>query len=292
VNKTGMAQLTVDNIFYTYGDGTPFEMHALHGVSLETRPGELLGLIGHTGSGKSTLVQHLNGLLRPSQGRVLLDGEDIWADPKAIRRIRFRVGMVFQYPEHQLFEDTVYKDIAFGPRNMGLQEQEISRRVFEAAEWVGLDRALLDKSPFDLSGGEKRRVAIAGVMAMEPEILILDEPTAGLDPQGRERVLQMIKDYQTRRGTTVLLVSHSMEDVARVADRVLVMDHGRVAMLDTVQAVFSRAQELEQMGLTVPAVTKVLLLLQRQGLDVSTDVYTVEQAVSRLLPLLGGDAPC
>jgi energy-coupling factor transport system ATP-binding protein len=200
--------------------------------------------------------------------------------------------MVFQYPEHQLFEDTVYKDIAFGPRNMGLEEQEISRRVFEAAEWVGLDRALLEKSPFDLSGGEKRRVAIAGVMAMEPEILILDEPTAGLDPQGRERVLQMIKDYQTRRGTTVLLVSHSMEDVARVADRVLVMDHGRVAMLDTVQAVFSRAQELEKMGLTVPAVTKVLLLLQRRGLDVSTDVYTVEQAVSRLLPLLGGEASC
>jgi len=287
-----MAILEVENITYTYAAGSPFEKHAIRQVSLCTRPGELLGVIGHTGSGKSTLVQHLNGLLRPSEGRVLLDGQDIWAQPKKIREVRFRVGMVFQYPEHQLFEDTVYKDIAFGPRNMGLPEDEVDRRVRQAAAYVGLEEAHLDKSPFDLSGGEKRRAAIAGVMAMEPEILILDEPTAGLDPRGRERILALIKDYQTSRGTTVLLVSHSMEDVARVADRVLVMDHGQVAMLDTVEAVFSRAQELEGMGLSIPAVTRVMLLLQRQGVEVSTDVYTVEQAVDRLLPLLGGEGSC
>ncbi len=282
----------MDNITYTYAGGTPFEKQAIHDVSLTTQPGELLGIIGHTGSGKSTLVQHLNGLLRPTAGRVLLDGQDIWENPKGIRSVRFRVGMVFQYPEHQLFEDTVYKDISFGPRNMGLDDKEISRRVTQAADYVGLEQSMLAKSPFDLSGGEKRRAAIAGVMAMEPEVLILDEPTAGLDPRGRERVLALIKEYQKSRGTTVLLVSHSMEDIARVADRVLVMDHGRVAMLDTVEQVFSRGEELEQMGLTVPAVTRVMLLLRRAGLDVNTDVYTVEQAVDRLLPLLGGEALC
>lgn len=287
-----MATLTVENITYTYAAGSPFEQHAIRGVSLETRQGELLGVIGHTGSGKSTLVQHLNGLLRPMEGRVLLDGQDIWAQPKAIRKVRFRVGMVFQYPEHQLFEDTIYKDIAFGPRNMGLSEEEIHRRVLDAAAYVGLEESLLEKSPFDLSGGEKRRAAIAGVMAMEPEILILDEPTAGLDPRGRERVLAMIKEYQKERGTTVLLVTHSMEDVARVADRVLVMDHGQVAMLDTVEAVFSRAEELEHIGLNVPAVTRILLALRRQGVEVSTAAYTVEQAVEQLLPLLGGERAC
>ena len=287
-----MATLTVDNITYTYAAGSPFEQHAIRQVSLETVPGELVGIIGHTGSGKSTLVQHLNGLLRPAEGRVLLDGKDIWAEPKKIRDIRFRVGMVFQYPEHQLFEDTIYKDIALGPKNMGLDEAEIDRRVRAAAAYVGLDEALLEKSPFDLSGGEKRRAAIAGVMAMEPEILILDEPTAGLDPRGREVVLGMIRAYQKSRGTTVLLVTHSMEDVARVADRVLVMDHGRVAMLDTVERVFSRAEELEKIGLAVPAITKILLLLRRQGVDVDTSVYTVEQAVELLLPLLGGDRVC
>ena len=288
-----MAVLEVQNITYTYAAGSPFEKHAIREVSLTTRPGELIGVIGHTGSGKSTLVQHLNGLLRPSAGRILLDGEDIWAKPKEIRRVRFRVGMVFQYPEHQLFEETVYKDIAFGPRNMGLSDEQIDRRVRQAAAHVGLDESLLDKSPFDLSGGEKRRAAIAGVMAMEPEVLILDEPTAGLDPRGRERVLAMIADYRTSHpDTTVLLVTHSMEDVARVADRVLVMHEGQVAMCDTVKAVFSRADELEQMGLSVPAVTRVMLLLKRRGVDVGTDVYTVEQAIARLLPLMGGDAPC
>ena len=287
-----MAVLQVDKITYTYAAGSPFEQHAIREVSLETKPGELLGIIGHTGSGKSTLVQHLNGLLRPHAGCVRLDGRDIWENPKNIRDMRFRVGMVFQYPEHQLFEDTVYKDISFGPRNMGLDEKEIDNRVRQAAAYVGLDETLLDKSPFDLSGGEKRRVAIAGVMAMQPDILILGEPTAGLDPRGRERVLAMIKDYQKQRGTTVLLVSHSMEDIARVADRVLVMNQGRVMMLDTVENVFFRAEELEQIGLSIPAVTRIFLLLKKRGLAVDTDVYTVEQAVSRLLPLLGGDATC
>ena len=284
-----MAIISVENLTHTYGAHSPFEKHAIRGVTLDIEQGELLGIIGHTGSGKSTLIQHLNGLLRPNDGRVLLDGKDIWEKPKEIRAVRFRVGMVFQYPEHQLFEDTIYKDIAFGPKNMGLSEEEIDRRVRQAAAYVGLDEALLDKSPFDLSGGEKRRAAIAGVMAMEPEVLILDEPTAGLDPRGREQILAMIQDYRKTRGTTVLLVTHSMEDVARVADRVLVMADGQVAMLDTVQAVFSRAEELEAIGLTVPAVTKTLLLLQRAGVAVDTAAYTVEQATAQILSLLGGD---
>lgn len=284
-----MAILTLDNVTYTYGAHSPFEKHAIRGVSMDIHAGELLGIIGHTGSGKSTLIQHLNGLLRPNEGRVLLDGNDMWAEPKKIREVRFRVGMVFQYPEHQLFEDTIYKDIAFGPKNMGLSEEEIDRRVRQAAAYVGLDESLLEKSPFDLSGGEKRRAAIAGVMAMEPEVLILDEPTAGLDPRGREQVLAMIQDYRKTRNTTVVLVTHSMEDVARVADRILVMSEGRVAMLDTVEAVFSRAQELEAIGLTVPAVTKTLLLLQRRGVAVDTAAYTVEAAAAQILSLLGGD---
>ena len=284
-----MALLTLDNVVYTYGVNSPFEQHAVRGVSLDVHQGELLGIIGHTGSGKSTLIQHLNGLIRPQQGRILLEGKDIWEDPKKIRDVRFKVGMVFQYPEHQLFEDTIYKDIAFGPRNMGLSEEEIDRRVRDAAATVGLTKEMLDKSPFDLSGGEKRRAAIAGVMAMEPQVLILDEPTAGLDPRGREQVLAMIREYQKNRGTTVLLVSHSMEDIARVADRVLVMSHGKVAMLDTVERVFSRAQELEEIGLTIPAVTKILLLLRQKGVAVDTAAYTIDQAVAQLLPLLGGD---
>lgn len=284
-----MAIMTVDNITHTYGAKSPFEQHAVRGVSLEIREGELLGIIGHTGSGKSTLIQHLNGLLRPDTGRILLEGKDIWENPKKIRDVRFKVGMVFQYPEHQLFEDTIYKDISFGPKNMGLSEEEIHRRVHEAAAYVGLDEALLEKSPFDLSGGEKRRAAIAGVMAMEPRVLILDEPTAGLDPRGREQVLAMVREYRRKSGATVLLVTHSMEDVARVADRVLVMDHGQVAMLDTVERVFSRAEELERIGLTVPAVTKILLLLRQKGVAVDTAAYTVEQAATQLLPLLGGD---
>lgn len=283
-----MAVLEIQQVSYTYAAGSPFEQQALEDVSFSTVPGELLGIIGHTGSGKSTLIRQLNGLLRPARGRVLLDGQDIWEKPREIRQVRFRVGMVFQYPEHQLFEETVYKDIAFGPRNKGLAEEEIRRRVTEAAELVGLAPELLEKSPFDLSGGEKRRAAIAGVMAMEPEILILDEPTAGLDPRGREQIFSMLRRYRSQRDTTVLLISHSMEDVARLADRVLVMDHGRVAMLDTTPRVFSRAEELEKLGLTVPAVTQVLLCLRRAGVELGTDVYTVEQARDRLLPLLKG----
>ena len=285
-----MAIISVENLTHTYGAHSPFEKHAIRGVTLDIEQGELLGIIGHTGSGKSTFIQHLNGLLRPDDGRVLLDGKDIWENPKKIRDVRFRVGMVFQYPEHQLFEDTIYKDIAFGPKNMGLTEEEIDRRVRQAAAYVGLSESMLDKSPFDLSGGEKRRAAIAGVMAMEPEVLILDEPTAGLDPRGREQILAMIQDYRKTRNTTVLLVTHSMEDVARVADRVLVMAEGQVAMLDTVEAVFSRAEELEAIGLTVPAVTKTLLLLQRAGVAVDTAAYTVEAATAQILSLLGGDA--
>ncbi len=287
-----MAVLDIRQLTHTYAAGSPFESHAIADVSFSTVEGELLAVIGHTGSGKSTLVQHLNGLLRPTGGRVVLDGVDIWEKPKSIRQVRFRVGMVFQYPEYQLFEDTIYKDIAFGPRNMGLGEDEIDRRVRQAAADVGLDEALLGQSPFDLSGGEKRRAAIAGVLAMEPEILILDEPTAGLDPRGREQILSLIESTRARRGTTVILVSHSMEDVARLADRVLVMQHGRVAMFDTVERVFARADELEAMGLTVPAVTKILLLLRQQGVAVDTDVYTIERAVERLIPLVGGERRC
>ena len=287
-----MAIITVDNITHIYGAKSPFEQHAVRGVSLEIQEGELLGIIGHTGSGKSTFIQHLNGLLRPDSGRVLLEGKDIWENPKKIRDVRFQVGMVFQYPEHQLFEDTIYKDIAFGPKNMGLSDDEVDRRVRQAAAYVGLSEELLEKSPFDLSGGEKRRAAIAGVMAMEPRVLILDEPTAGLDPRGREQVLAMIKDYQKTRGTTVLLVTHSMEDVARVADRVLVMAKGKVAMLDTVEQVFSHAEELERIGLTIPAVTKILLLLRKAGVAVDTAAYTIEQAAEQLLSLLGGDGVC
>lgn len=287
-----MAVLEVQHITHTYAAGSPFEQHAIRDVSLTTVEGELLGIIGHTGSGKSTLIQHLNGLLRPTDGCILLDGRDIWENPKKIRAIRFAVGMVFQYPEYQLFEDTIYKDIAFGPRNMGLDAEEIDRRVRRAVADVGLADDLLEKSPFDLSGGEKRRAAIAGVMAMEPQVLILDEPTAGLDPRGREQILAMVREYQKTRGTTVLLVTHSMEDVARVADRVLVMDHGQAAMLDTVAGVFSRAEELERIGLSIPAVTKILLLLREKGVAVDTAAYTIEQAAAQLLPLLGGDGVC
>ena len=281
-----MTILETQNLTYTYTDGMPTAKAAVNEVSLKIEAGSFVGVIGHTGSGKSTLVQHFNGLLRPTAGRVLLGGEDIWADPKAVRAVRFRVGLVFQYPEHQLFEDTVRRDIAFGPRNMGLSEEEVDRRVREAAAFVELPESLLDQSPFDLSGGEKRRAAVAGVMAMRPEVLILDEPTAGLDPMGQERLLHQVKQYQKECGTTVLLVSHRMEDVARVADRVLVMNAGRVAMYDETAAVFSRADELAQMGLAIPAVTQVFMGLRARGVPVGENVYTTEQAAAKLLPLL------
>ena len=282
-----MTILEAENLTYAYSDGLPTARAAVNDVSLKVEAGSFVGVIGHTGSGKSTLIQHFNGLLRPTSGRVLLGGRDIWAEPKKIREVRFRVGLVFQYPEYQLFEDTVRQDIAFGPRNMGLSEDEIAGRVEEAAAFVGLPKALLDKSPFDLSGGEKRRAAVAGVMAMRPEVLILDEPTAGLDPAGQEHLLRQVKAYQQERGCTVLLVSHRMEDVAKVADRVLVMHGGRVAMYDETAAVFSRAEELREIGLSIPAVTRVFMGLRERGLNVGDNVYTVEQAAARLLPLLG-----
>lgn len=283
-----MPVLEVKNISYCYAPGSPFEKKAMQDVSFSVEAGECVGIIGHTGSGKSTLVQHLNGLLRPTSGTVLLEGKDIWEHPKEIRRVRFEVGMVFQYPEHQLFEDTVYKDIAFGPRNMGLPEEEIEARVREAAAFTALREELLYKSPFELSGGQKRRAAIAGVMAMRPKVLILDEPTAGLDPKGRDRLLEQIQQYRRQSGATVLLVSHSMEDVARVTDRVLVMNGGRLAMDDAAQNVFSRAEELETMGLSIPAITRIGRLLRQRGVALPGEVYTMEQAVAYLLPLLKG----
>ncbi len=288
-----MPVLETQNLSFVYSPGTPFEKTAMADVSLSVEEGDFVGVIGHTGSGKSTLVQHLNGLLKPTSGKVLLEGRDIWAEPKKIRDVRFRVGMVFQYPEHQLFEDTTYKDIAFGPKNMGLSEDEIDARVRRAAAFVGLKEELLDKSPFELSGGEKRRAAIAGVMAMEPRVLILDEPTAGLDPRGRDMILEQIGAYKEENDTTVLLVSHSMEDVARTAKKVLVMNGGRIAMYAPTAEVFSRAEELEAIGLSIPAVTKVFMRLREKGYPVGDNVYTVGQAEQRLLPLLkGGSAPC
>mgnify|MGYP002570144077 CR=1 FL=1 len=285
--------IEIKNLTHIYSPNTPFEQRALDSVNLTIYQGETLGIIGRTGSGKSTLIQHLNGLLRPTSGRVLLEGRDIWEDPKKIRAVRFRVGMVFQYPEHQLFEDTTYKDIAFGPKNMGLSRDEIDGRVRRAAAFVGLKEELLEKSPFELSGGEKRRAAIAGVMAMEPRVLILDEPTAGLDPKGRDMILEQIRAYKEENDTTVLLVSHSMEDVARVAKRVLVMNGGQIAMFAPTAEVFSRAEELESIGLSIPAVTKVFMRLREKGYPVGDNVYTVGQAERRLLSLLkGGDASC
>ena len=280
--------LEVKNLNYIYSAGTPFEHKALDNVSFAVSRGEFIGIIGHTGSGKSTLMQQLNGLLKPTSGQILLDGVDIWFDKKLTRQARFRVGLVFQYPEYQLFEETVYKDIAFGPRNMGLKEDEIDRRVREAAGFVGLTEQQLQASPFDLSGGQKRRVAIAGVIAMEPEVLILDEPTAGLDPVGRAAILQNIEEYRKAKNATIMMVSHSMEDVARLTDRLLVMNGSRLAMDGAPSAVFEHAEELVEMGLSIPQVTQVFLHLKKLGVDVQ-NVYTIAQAVSELKRLKGGD---
>ena len=279
--------LEVRNLDYIYSAGTPFEHKALDNVSFALEPGEFVGIIGHTGSGKSTLMQQMNGLLKPTSGQVLLDGVDIWSDKKLTRQARSRVGLVFQYPEYQLFEETVYRDIAFGPKNMGLEEKEVDRRVREAAGFVGLTEAQLEVSPFDLSGGQKRRVAIAGVIAMEPEVLILDEPTAGLDPVGRSEILGNIEAYRQAKNATIMMVSHSMEDVARLTDRLLVMNGSRLAMDGTPSEVFSRAQELLAMGLNIPQVTQVFLKLKKLGLDVKS-VYTMEQAVAEIVRLRGG----
>ena len=281
-----MPIIETKDLAYRYSVGTPFEKAAVEQVSIQVEKGELLGVIGHTGSGKSTLIQMLNGLLRPTGGQVLLDGKDIWAEPKKIRSVRFRVGMVFQYPEYQLFEETVLKDIMFGPKNMGLSDQEAESRAREAAHFTGLKEELLGKSPFELSGGEKRRAAIAGVIAMDPDVLILDEPTAGLDPRGRDVLLAQITQYHKNRGNTVLLVSHSMEDIGRTADRILVMNGGRAAMLDETKKVFERGPQLEAMGLRVPQITKIMQELQKLGLPVDPSTLTVDDALHQLIPIL------
>lgn len=280
-----MAILKTEDLTYQYSIGTPFEKTAVDHVNLEIEEGAFVGIIGHTGSGKSTLIQHFNGLIRPTSGKIYLDGTDIWADKTNIRQVRFQVGLVFQYPEYQIFEDTVYKDIAFGPRNMGLSEAEIRERVEETAALVGLTQAQLNQSPFDLSGGQKRRVAIAGVMALRPKVLILDEPTAGLDPKGREDILREIRRYHKETGRTVLLVSHSMEDMANCAEKILVMNAGKVFCYDTVENVFRQAKALQEIGLAVPQITRVCMQLREQGIPLNDDIYTVEAAYQQILQL-------
>ncbi len=280
-----MSLLEVKNLSYTYGTNTAFEKKAVKNVSLKIEKGEFIGVIGHTGSGKSTFIQMLNGLIKPTSGQVLLDGADIWENPKKIRNVRFRVGMVFQYPEYQLFEETVEKDIAYGPKNMKLNDDEIGKRVIDAARFADLKPQLLKKSPFELSGGEKRRAAIAGVIAMDPEILILDEPTAGLDPKGRDVLLTQIATYHKAKGNTVILVSHSMEDISKIADRILVMNKGDMFAFDTTKNIFSKGEEIEKIGLQIPQITKIMIELSKSGYDVPTDVYSVEQAVMEILKL-------
>lgn len=283
-----MTVLKTENLTHYYSNGMSGEVAAIKNINIEIEKGELVGIIGHTGSGKSTLLQHFNGLLKPDAGRVLLEGRDIWESKESIRSARFKVGLCFQYPEYQLFEETVYKDIAFGPKNMGLDNAETDRRVRRAAQFVGLRDEYLEKSPFDLSGGEKRRAAIAGVMAMEPEVLILDEPTAGLDPHGREKILALVKAYREQTGNTVMMVSHSMEDVAKIADRVLVLNNSEVAMFGTVAEVYSKSAELSEMGLSVPQITKIFSALRERGFAVSDSVFTVEQGVGELMRFFEG----
>ena len=277
-----MPVLSAKGVTHLYNKGTPSQSKAIYNINVDIEEGELVGIIGHTGSGKSTLVQHFNGLLKPENGQIIVDGKDIWKDKKSTREARFKVGLCFQYPEYQLFEETVYKDISFGPKNMGLKEEEIHKRVLLAAEYVGLKKELLEKSPFDLSGGEKRRAAIAGVIAMQPKVLILDEPTAGLDPKGRDRILEMIKSYREKTGSTVLLVSHSMEDVAKIATKVLVMNKGQVEMYGTVDEVYSHSEELRNIGLNVPQVSKIFEILNKKGLNLGS-AYTVEKAAEIIL---------
>ena len=278
--------LELKNLSYVYGTGTPFEKTAVNNLSLSIEKGEFIGIMGHTGSGKSTLVQMLNGLMKPTSGQVLLDGEDIWANPKDIRKIRFKVGMVFQYPEYQLFEETVAKDIAFGPTNMGKSGAELEKAVNDAARFTGLKDELLEKSPFDLSGGEKRRAAIAGVIAMNPEVLVLDEPTAGLDPMGRDVLWSQIVQYHKERKNTVILVSHSMEDIARVADKIIVMNKSNLVMFDKTKEVFSKGRELEKIGLRVPQITKIMLELREKGFNVPEGILTVDEAMDCISSLL------
>ena len=283
-----MPIIEVQNLTYIYGIGTPFEKKALDNVSFSVEKGEMIGIIGHTGSGKSTLVQHLNGLFKPTGGKVFINEKDIWESKKSVRNARFTVGLCFQYPEYQLFESTVYRDIAFGPKNMGLSDSEIDERVRKAADIVGLGEDRLERSPFDLSGGMKRRAAIAGVIALEPEVLILDEPTAGLDPAGRQTIVNMIENYRKNTGRTVIMISHSMDDVAKFCDRVLVMNEGRIELFDTVKKVFADSSKLDSMGLGVPQVTQVLLKLKERGMNVRTDIFTVDEAKNEIIRLLKG----
>lgn len=281
-----LAILETKDLTYQYGVGTPFQKTAVEQVSISIRQGEFLGVIGHTGSGKSTLIQMLNGLIKPTSGQVLLDGKDIWEEPKKIRAVRFRVGMVFQYPEYQLFEETVYKDIAFGPTNMGMHPDQVNSMVEQAARFVGLGPELMQKSPFELSGGQKRRVAIAGVIAMNPEVLILDEPASGLDPKGRDDILGQIKDYHAESKKTVILVSHSMEDIARYCNRVLVMNQSKVYLYDETEKIFSRAAELERIGLALPQISRIINRIAAKGYDIPTNIYTLERGKEELLKLL------
>ena len=283
-----MSILEVKNLTHTYDGNTPFMHDAVKNVSFSIEKGEVIGIIGHTGSGKSTLVQHLNGLLKASEGSVLLEGKNIWENPKNIRLIRSRIGLVFQYPEYQLFEDTVYKDIAFGPKNIGLNDAEISQRVKEICDLVGIKKDYFDKSPFDLSGGEKRRVAIAGVMAMKPEIIIFDEPVAGLDPRGRFDVIKMISDYRKKYNATVLIISHNMEDMALIADKLIVMNKGELVLFDTTENVFRQYDLLKNIGLNVPMVTQIILKLKEMGIEIPTDIFTVDKAVECILNLSKG----
>ncbi len=280
-----MAVIKTEHLTHTYSEGTPFVKMAIQDVNLSIEEGEMVGVIGHTGSGKSTLIQHFNGLLKPTSGKIYIDGEDMWADITRLRDIRFKVGLVFQYPEYQLFEETVYKDISFGPKNMGLSEEEVDRRVRQAASFVNVTEEMMHKSPFELSGGQKRRVAIAGILAMQPKVLILDEPTAGLDPKGRDRILGQIQEYQQDQKNTVLIVSHSMEDVAKFARKVLVMNQSKVFLYDDTEAVFAHAQEIEQMGLAVPQVTRVFTRLAEMGYPVDPHTYTIQAAKQQVLDL-------
>lgn len=283
-----MSIIKTENLTYVYGEKTPFEHIAVENVNIDIAEGEFVGIIGHTGSGKSTLIQHFNGLLKATGGKIFIDGEELlWDDKKKLREMRFKVGLVFQYPEYQLFEETVYKDIAFGPKNMGLDDKEIDKRIRDTVKLVGLDEGVLEKSPFELSGGQKRRVAIAGVMAMEPKVLILDEPTAGLDPKGRDRILGQIKEYHEQKKNTVMLVSHSMEDVAKNASKILVMNNSKLFCYDSPVNVFKRADELEKMGLSVPQITRVFNRLKALGLPIEDDVYTVEYGKKLIMKLIG-----
>lgn len=281
-----MSMIKTEGLTYVYSEGTPFRKVAIDNINIEIEKGELVGIIGHTGSGKSTLIQHFNGLLKPTSGKIFIDGQDIWESKEITRATRFKVGLVFQYPEYQIFEDTVYKDIAFGPKNMGLSDEEIDRRIKEISGLVGLSEENLQKSPFELSGGQKRRVAIAGVMAMEPQVLILDEPTAGLDPKGRDRILGQIKEYHQQKQSTVMLVSHSMEDVAKHASKILVMNNAKVFCYDETPKVFRKAEEISKMGLAVPQITRVFNALKQKGYDIAEDVYTVEYAKKKFLQYL------